>query len=228
MSTETGVRRFTATYIAGLKAGATRRDISDPVVPGLVLRLGTTGCKSWLLRFKWDGAATRISLGTFPALGLAEARQRALKNREWIDRGIDPRRAVDRNTRRACHRTLVVLPKGATPEVGTKPGDTEDFLKRLKALETHARGSHFVLPGKDAGRPANPKLITRGVKRLLPRFRARQIEPFTPHDLRRTGGRRWRVSRVTPFIAERSSITAKVFCRRRTISGITSRRSATL
>lgn len=87
MSTQPGARKFTATYISALKPGATKRDISDPIVPGLVLRIGTTGCKSWLLRFKWEGIATRISLGTFPSLGLSEARQLALKNREWLDRG---------------------------------------------------------------------------------------------------------------------------------------------
>ena len=69
MSTNPEARRFTPTYIAGLKPGATKRDISDPVVPGLVLRISPSGSKSWLLRFKWNGAATRISLGAFPAWG---------------------------------------------------------------------------------------------------------------------------------------------------------------
>ena len=100
MPTQAMARRLTTTYVSALKPGATRRDISDPAVPGLVLRVGKTGFKSWLLRFKWDGTATRICLGTFPSMGLAEARQVALRNREWLERGIDPRRAVDRSARR--------------------------------------------------------------------------------------------------------------------------------
>jgi integrase len=406
MSTQSEARRFTATYIYALKAGATKRDISDPVVPGLLLRVGTTGCKSWLLRFKWEGTSTRISLGTFPSLGLAEARQLALKNREWLDRGIDPRRAVDRSRTRAGG-ALPAAPfvPSTTPELETKPADPCDFLARLaetpkhsipkpdpsdrstilfiayeyiekwfkaqgknateacrmlradvlprwhwrdartitarevielldvvvkrgapvmannlaqtlghmfrfaihraivtnspvqllykpggkprrrkrvlsedelrsfvrhlpticrkskrahvllillltiqrrgelasaewtefdfakkkwtipaahtksrrehvvpltdwaiaelKALKAYAGDSKFVLPGKDRRKPANPKLITRGVKRLLPRFRAHQIEPFRPHDLRRTGRTTLGRLGVTPFIAER-------------------------
>lgn len=65
-------------------------------MPGLVLRVATSGSKAWLFRFKWEGVGTRIALGKFPAVSLAEARQLAVKNREWLDKGIDPRRAVDR------------------------------------------------------------------------------------------------------------------------------------
>jgi integrase len=80
---------------------------------------------------------------------------------------------------------------------------TDWAIEELHALKKHARGSRFVLPGMRVNRPANPKLITRGVQRLLPRFLAHGIEPFTPHDLRRTG--RTTLSRlgVTPFVAER-------------------------
>ena len=43
-------------------------------------------------------------------------------------------------------------------------------IAELKALKELANGSRFVLPGKKASKPANPKLISRGVKRLLGRF----------------------------------------------------------
>ena len=96
MSTESNARKFTHSYICALKAGASICDISDPAIPGQVLRVAISGSKAWLFRFKWDGTPTRITLGKFPALGLAEARQLAIENREWLDKGIDPRRAVDR------------------------------------------------------------------------------------------------------------------------------------
>jgi hypothetical protein len=47
----------------------------------LVLRVASSGSKAWLFRFKWEGTGTRIALGKFPAVGLAEARQLAVKNR---------------------------------------------------------------------------------------------------------------------------------------------------
>jgi hypothetical protein len=96
VSTETRSRRFTSAYIAALKPHTSICDISDPAVPGLVLRVAVSGSKAWLFRFKWDGTPTRITLGKFPAVGLAEARQLAMKNRERLDKGIDPRRAADR------------------------------------------------------------------------------------------------------------------------------------
>jgi integrase len=75
-------------------------------------------------------------------------------------------------------------------------------IVELKALKELANGSRFVIPGKRETRAANPKLISRGVKRLLRRFLAHKIEPFTPHDLRRTGRTSLGRLGVTPFIAE--------------------------
>jgi len=80
---------------------------------------------------------------------------------------------------------------------------TDWAIEELKALKKLARGSRFVLPGKPVNRPANPKLITRGVQRLLPRFLSHQIEAFTPHDLRRTGRTTLGRLGITPFAAER-------------------------
>ena len=80
---------------------------------------------------------------------------------------------------------------------------TDWAIAELKALKKYARGSRFILPGTHPNRPANPKLITRGVQRLLPRFLAHNIEAFTPHDLRRTGRTTLGRLGVTPFVAER-------------------------
>jgi integrase len=144
MFTQTEVRRFTSTYISGLKPGATKRDISDPVIPGLVLRIGVTGCKSWLLRFKWEGRPTRISLGTFPSLGLAEARQLAPKNRDWLDQGIDPRRAADRASRRIRAGTIA-LGSSEPTTARTEAADPRDFAKLL--AETPRDSIPKPLPG---------------------------------------------------------------------------------
>src|SRR5262245_9088858 len=105
-------------------------DISDPAVPGLVLRVASSGSKAWLFRFKWEGVGTRIALGKFPALGLAEARQLAMKNREWLDKGIDPRRAVDRlgGGKREIRR-----PAPTNAPRNAEPPDANDFATRLAA-----------------------------------------------------------------------------------------------
>ena len=68
------------------------------------------------------------------------------------------------------------------------------------AAKPHVPARHATKP---VNRPANPKLITRGVQRLLPRFLSHQIEAFTPHDLRRTGRTTLGRLGITPFAAER-------------------------
>ena len=133
MSTEISARKFTYSYISALKPGASICDISDPAVQGLVLRVAISGSKAWLFRFRWDGIPTRICLGKFPSLGLAEARQLALKNREWLDKGIDPRRAADRLGRRNGEDGTPVTAKGRPSEPGQEPPDPSDFEKRFAA-----------------------------------------------------------------------------------------------
>src|SRR5665213_4548498 len=79
-SPPTASPRFTATQIAGLKPTGRSRDFSDPLVRGLVLRLGPTGTKRWLFRFKWNRKPSRIGLGSFPTITLAAARDSAIAN----------------------------------------------------------------------------------------------------------------------------------------------------
>lgn len=93
VSTKSSLRKLTTTQIAALRPGATKRDISDTAVPGLVLRIGVSGSKYWLFRFKLKGRSTRIALGAFPSVSLAQARTAAIENRDLLARGIDPRTA---------------------------------------------------------------------------------------------------------------------------------------
>ena len=62
---------------------------------GLTLRVRrmTNGRLSrvWVQRLRINGRATNLGLGSFPVVGLATARERALDNRRKIEQGIDPR-----------------------------------------------------------------------------------------------------------------------------------------
>nr|WP_256646657.1 Arm DNA-binding domain-containing protein [Thermomonas paludicola] len=40
---------------------------------GLALEVSPSGTKHWRYRFRWAGRATMISLGPYPAIGLAHA-----------------------------------------------------------------------------------------------------------------------------------------------------------
>src|SRR3954447_3993329 len=70
-----------------------RHKLADAVVPGLVVRVTDKGTKTWVLWRRWGGAAnpSAKALGTYPALSLSGAREKA---RAWLadlERGIDPR-----------------------------------------------------------------------------------------------------------------------------------------
>lgn len=59
-------------------------------VPGLLLQIAPSGARTWLLRTMVAGKRREIGLGGFPAVTLAQARERARDTRDEIRRGIDP------------------------------------------------------------------------------------------------------------------------------------------
>ena len=57
---------------------------------GLYLQVSKTGSKSWVFRFKRDGKARDMGLGSFPAVSLSEARQKAKEARQHREADRDP------------------------------------------------------------------------------------------------------------------------------------------
>ena len=90
--------RMTERFIAGAKAGGAggRSDYFDTVTKGLVLRVAPGGRKSWCLFYTSpsDGKRARIGLGTYPAVGLADARAKAIEAAGHVADGGDPRRKM--------------------------------------------------------------------------------------------------------------------------------------
>src|SRR5271165_3476842 len=67
-----------------------RREIPDAKAAGLHLILQASGASSWALRYRFQGKSRKFTLGPYPALGLAAARDRAAKARALLADGIDP------------------------------------------------------------------------------------------------------------------------------------------
>jgi integrase len=65
-------------------------EIFDKGYPGLALRISYGGQKTWSAFYRLHGKLHRISLGTYPAMGLAEAREAWRQIRQDVTRGIDP------------------------------------------------------------------------------------------------------------------------------------------
>ena len=57
---------------------------------GLYLHVQTNGSKYWRLKFRHQGEGRVFSIGVYPEVGLADARDEAAKARHLIRDGLDP------------------------------------------------------------------------------------------------------------------------------------------
>lgn len=91
------VKILTDPLVRSLKAPAKGRlEISDAKVPGLVLRVTPAGVRSWSYRYhdRIRQRVERLSLGRFPAVSLAKARELAERQRAAVVIGESPRETV--------------------------------------------------------------------------------------------------------------------------------------
>jgi hypothetical protein len=57
---------------------------------GLYLQVAAGGSRSWIFRYQLRGKRRELGLGGFPAVSLAEARDRAIDARRQLAAGLDP------------------------------------------------------------------------------------------------------------------------------------------
>ena len=69
---------FTDAFIKSLKPAATRYDVYDKNLAGFGLRVSKSGTKSWVALSRNMERKTRVTLGRYPQMPLAAARQRAM------------------------------------------------------------------------------------------------------------------------------------------------------
>jgi len=89
---------LTAASVARLKPPASGQlDIYDKGYPGLFLRLSYGGTRTFSMAYRFGDNQRRVTLGVWPAMQLAEAREEWRVIREHVARGIDPRLASARS-----------------------------------------------------------------------------------------------------------------------------------
>lgn len=74
--------------IANAKPSDTNRKLYDE--NGLYLLIKTTGAKLWRLKYHYAGVEQSVTLGSYPALSLTEARQICDQHHADISAGVDP------------------------------------------------------------------------------------------------------------------------------------------
>jgi integrase len=81
---------LTVKALETLKPGAARREIPDGIVHGLYFVMQPSGAASWAVRYRRAGASRKLTLGTYPAIDLKNARELASAALVAVARGDDP------------------------------------------------------------------------------------------------------------------------------------------
>jgi integrase len=94
MGNKTVGKQLTDARVRALTAKSARYEVWDKTHPGFGVRVGVSGKKSWVT-FYWtkDGAARkqrRVTLGQYPAMGLAEAHEAHSRIRRLVEEKKDP------------------------------------------------------------------------------------------------------------------------------------------
>jgi integrase len=82
---------LTASKVGKVTPGNAVREVRDAVCPGLRLAVQPTGVRSWVVRYWLNKRHGKVTLGKWPAMGLATARIKARAVLDKVSLGIDPR-----------------------------------------------------------------------------------------------------------------------------------------
>lgn len=123
---------FTQRRVEQAPAPTTGRvEYADTVQPKLRLRVTATGHRSFILSYKdRGGAARRITLGSFPSMGVDAARKAAAVALAEYHKGGDPMEAKRKAKAEAA--TLAHLLDGYIESRSLKDSTRADYRKRLK------------------------------------------------------------------------------------------------
>jgi integrase len=135
-----------------------KTDVADTVVPGLAVRIGAGGQKTFVLVRRYPGRnnPTRRAIGSYPAISLEQARGTA---RDWIlsiQRGIDPAVAVARE--REANRVRQSNTFGAI---------AESFLEKHVASRRTASAIGRLVRGKLISRWRDRPIDTIGKRDVI-------------------------------------------------------------
>lgn len=83
--------KLTTKAVDAAKAAQSRREISDDLTRGLYLVVQPSGSKSWAVRYRVGGKPVKETIGAYPAVSLADAREEARQRVAMVGKGVDPR-----------------------------------------------------------------------------------------------------------------------------------------
>jgi integrase len=146
--------RLTIRSVEAMKPRPARQEVPDSFLPGLYLIQQPSGAKGWAVRYRHHGQSRKLTLGSYPALGLKDARELGAKALRAVAEGRDPGREK-------------ILARS------TKADSIEHVVEQF--LERHVRRSNRPRPAQETER-----LLRQHV---LPRWRGRMVHEITRRDI---------------------------------------------
>jgi integrase len=118
--------------VKALATDQTQEEFYDTLVPGLSLRVGKGGTKAWAVRYRVNGRHRRLTLGKYPNVTLAGARERARTALADAQGGEDP--ATERALRRSKDTTFQALADEVlTAKAKLRPSSLQRYRQCLDA-----------------------------------------------------------------------------------------------
>jgi integrase len=198
--------RFTDRSIQALKPKVERYDIWEDGRTGLGLRVSPKGRKSWIFFYRYDRKARRMTLGTYPAVTLADVRMAWGTAKKELELGNDPGAAkvtnnkADREAETISDLIAVYMERhGSKKRTGAEDErvlrrEIEPLWGRKKVGSITRKGVIAALDRvEDRGTPVmRNRLLSaiqglfgvaldRGIIEFLPTVRIRRL-PETPRD----------------------------------------------
>ncbi len=131
-------KTLTVKALDNIKPSSTRREVPDGGLPGLYLVVQPSGATSWAVRYRINGTPKKVTLGTYPAISLPDARSLARKALVAVSEGRDPseeRKAAKRAAREAVRDDIESVVSSFIEryaKLHTKPGSAEQTERLLR------------------------------------------------------------------------------------------------
>lgn len=98
-------KALTDKALEGLKPQAKRYEVHDLYCPGLSVRVSPEGRKSFTIKYRYGIKQKRLTIGIYPRMPLAKARERAMEYLRQVDEGTDP----SQRRRQPSHRVHAIV-----------------------------------------------------------------------------------------------------------------------
>ncbi|MCH7908448.1 MAG: DUF4102 domain-containing protein, partial [Candidatus Hydrogenedentes bacterium] len=135
-------RRLTQAAVDRIRPPSKSREQHfDSIVPGFCLRITDKGIRSWCFFYRLDGRLRNLTLGRYPALSLAQARQLARSARLTMEQGDDPQ-----DLKKEAHRLKSDRRKNTFADVAEKFVENHSKKHNKTWKKTQYNLTKYVVP----------------------------------------------------------------------------------